>query len=229
LSDRNPENQCPAGMSDCPVSAEVAQLREQCSRLEALSYIDALTGLYNFRYFQRAIEMEMERTRRTMLPTSLIMADLDHFKDINTAYGHEAGNTILSWVGKMLRESTRVIDIPCRYGGEEFALILPSTSLVQSSKIAERLRVIIDSNPALLNETPVPVTASFGVASFNRRDDLTISEFISKADSLLYHAKYLGRNRVCSQEPASIIPETGVGADEKELLFGRGEDETKTP
>ncbi len=202
----------------------MTQLREQCIRLEALSYIDDLTGLFNFRYLQRALETEMERTRRTMLPTSLIMADLDNFKNVNGVYGHEAGNTALSWVGRLLRESTRIIDIPCRYGGEEFALILPSTSLVQASNIAERLRVIINSSQAILNEKPVTLSASFGVAIFNHRDESTTSEFIRRADGFLYHAKNLGRNRVCSQEPTSIIPEIGVTPAEKELLFGEKKD-----
>lgn len=225
MSNKNPENQCPAGVAECSVTAEVAQLREQCHRLETLCYIDALTGLYNFRYMQRALEMEMERTRRTMLPTSLIMADLDHFKSVNGAYGHEAGNSALSLVGKVLRESIRIIDIACRYGGEEFALILPSTSLVQSANIAERLRLIINSSPVFLNDQPVTLTASFGVAVFSYNDDWTVSEFVNRADGLLYHAKYSGRNRVCAQKVAPVIPDTGVTLDEKELLFGRSEED----
>ncbi|MFZ2446079.1 MAG: GGDEF domain-containing protein [Syntrophobacteraceae bacterium] len=215
------ENGCPAGGRECPLAIEVAQLREQCRRLEALSYIDALTGIYNFRYLQRALEMEMERTRRTKLPTSLIMADLDHFKGINGAYGHEAGNAALAWVSRIWRESIRVIDVACRYGGEEFALILPSTSLVQSINIAERLRMMISSNPVILNEQTVTLTASFGVAAFGDSDDWTVSEFMSRADGFLFQAKSLGRNRVCCQEIAPVLPEVGVTQDEKDGLFAR--------
>ena len=206
MDNKNNEKNCPAGVEDCTLSVEVAQLREQVRNLETLSYIDALTGLFNFRFMQRALEMEMERTRRTFLPTSLIMADLDHFKNINGTYGHEAGNTALAWVGRLLRESVRIIDAACRYGGEEFALILPSTSLVQSSNIAERLRVIINSNSVLLNGQHVTLTASFGVAVFSFTDNWTVSDFLSKADGLLYQAKSSGRDRVFSQEIAPVLP-----------------------
>ncbi len=218
----NTNMHCPAGIADCALSAEVAQLREQCRILETLSYVDALTGLYNFRYLQRALEMEMERTRRTMLPTSLIMADLDHFKNINGKYGHESGNTALSFVGKLLREGVRIIDIACRYGGEEFALILPSTSLIQSANIAERLRVIINSNPVFLNSQPVTLAASFGVAVFSFTDNWTVSDFVAAADAFLYQAKSSGRNQVCFQKMEPVLPEFGVTQDEKELLIGKG-------
>ena len=117
-------NGCPT-LKQLSLEEEIEFLRERCRKLEELSFVDALTGLYNFRYMQRALEIEMERTRRTKLPTGLVMIDLDHFKNVNTLYGHECGNAVLAEFGKVLKESVRVIDVPCRYGGEEFALILP--------------------------------------------------------------------------------------------------------
>lgn len=209
---------CPAGAEECSLIAELQRLRTECRRLEELSYVDALTGMYNFRYLQKSLEMEMERTRRSKLPTGLIMLDLDHFKHINTKYGHEAGNTALAFVGKILREGIRLIDIPCRYGGEEFSLILPSTSLVQALKIAERLRAILSSTPVAIDGQSVSLTASFGVAVFRHVDAFSIGDFLHKADQYLYEAKSSGRNLVCSQPLGPAIPQ-GVTAEEKEGLF----------
>ncbi len=218
IKQRDTANGCPMEQ-ECSLMEEIALLREQCRKLEELSFVDALTGLYNFRYMQKALEMEMERTRRTKLPTGLIMIDLDHFKNINTLYGHECGNTSLSWVSKILRESVRVIDVPCRYGGEEFALILPGTSLMQTVKIAERVRETISSSPVSLKNESVSITASFGVSVFRFTDDCTVSRFLNKADSLLYQAKAAGRNRVVSEEPDPLFSADEVTADEKSSLF----------
>jgi diguanylate cyclase (GGDEF)-like protein len=214
---------CPAGANECSLLEEVAALRERCRKLEELSYYDALTGLYNFRHLQISLEMEMARTRRSLLPTSLIMLDLDLFRNINTIHGHEAGNTALASVGRILHEGVRIIDIPCRYGGEEFALISPSTSLLQASHIAERLRLTISAAPLILNGQEVTVTASFGVAIFRHSDNYTVSDFLSKADTMLYKAKASGRNRVCSEELTPVIP-SEVTVQEREGLFAQTED-----
>ncbi|MEN6441807.1 MAG: GGDEF domain-containing protein [Syntrophobacter sp.] len=214
---------CPTTARECPLASELEQLREKCRILEDLSYVDALTGIYNFRYMQRALDMEMERTRRSRLPTSLVMADLDYFKRINDEFGHEEGNEALAHIGRVLHEGVRVIDIPCRYGGEEFALILPSTSLVQASKIAERLRIAISSSPVVLRGRRVTITASFGVASFSHFDDWTVGEFLRKADNFLYHAKSSGRNRVWVQEISPVLPDTGVTREEKDILLAPSE------
>ncbi|MHC1729474.1 MAG: GGDEF domain-containing protein [Syntrophobacteraceae bacterium] len=211
------EQQCRA--KGCTLAEELSLLRDRCRKLEELSYVDALTGLYNFRYLQKALEMEMERTRRTKLPTSLIMVDLDHFKNINTLYGHECGNTALASIGKILQESVRVIDIPCRYGGEEFALILPGAMLRQSVRIAERLLETIRTTPLVLKDEVVTITASFGVAVFRSGDELTAGRFLSKADSFLYQAKDSGRNQVCSEDFCVIPPSDEVTPEEKTGLF----------
>jgi diguanylate cyclase (GGDEF)-like protein len=220
------EQGCPTGAKECALIEEMASLREQCRKLEELSYVDALTGLYNFRHLQRSLEMEMARTRRSLLPTCLIMLDLDHFKNINTLYGHEAGNTALARVAAICRENIRIIDIPCRYGGEEFALILPSTSLLPASGIAERLRQSICATPIILNGQSVTVTASFGVAAFRHSDAFTVSEFLSKADSFLYQAKASGRNRVCA-EPITPLPTSEVTVEERNGLYSQIDDGEK--
>jgi diguanylate cyclase (GGDEF)-like protein len=220
------EQGCPPGAKECALIDEIAALREQCRKLEELSYVDALTDLYNFRHLQKSLEMEMARTRRSLLPTSLIMLDLDYFRNINTVYGHEAGNTALVSVATIIRENVRIIDIPCRYGGEEFALILPSTSLVQSSNIAERLRQSISATPVILNGQDVIITASFGVAVFRHSDSYTVSEFLSKADAFLYQAKASGRNRVCA-EPIAPILSSEVTVEERDGLYAQIEDGEK--
>lgn len=203
----------------CSLIEELDRLREQCKTLEELSYVDALTGLYNFRYMQRALEMEMERSRRTRLPTGLIMIDVDHFKRINTKHGHECGNVALAWVGRILREGIRVIDVPCRYGGEEFALILPGTSLAQSIKIADRLRETLSENPVLLHNESVTLTASFGVSVFRSNDGYSVGEFLDRTDGFLYQAKSTGRNKVCSEEAPPLFAPDEVTAEEKGGLF----------
>jgi diguanylate cyclase (GGDEF)-like protein len=206
-------------VESCSLQEEIASLRERCRRLEELSFIDALTGLYNFRYLQKSLEMEMERTRRTKLPTGLIMIDLDHFKDVNNIYGHEAGNVVLAQFGKILKESVRVIDVPCRYGGEEFTLVLPAASLRQSARIAERLREITHNYTATFGAKVLKITASFGVAVFRFTDEYTVGAFLSRADRLLYEAKNLGRDRICVEEPSPVSIGDEVTDSEKAALF----------
>jgi len=203
---------------------EIELLRERCRQLEELSFVDALTGLYNFRYMQRSLEIEMERTRRTELPTGLVMIDLDHFKNVNTLYGHECGNVVLAQFGKALKESVRVMDVPCRYGGEEFALILPGAALRESIAIAERLRENIGSNPVSFGTETVRITASFGVAVFRYTDECTVGEFLNRADRLLYEAKNSGRDRLCAEEPPPVSVLDEVTADEKAALFSSMEE-----
>lgn len=209
--------ECPSA-ADCSLMEEIRRLREECRRLEELCFIDELTGLYNFRYMQKAMEVEMERTRRTRLPTGLIVADLDYFKNVNTLYGHECGNAALSLVGRVLKESVRIIDVPCRYGGEEFAIILPGASLREAVRIAERLGDNIRYSPVVFENESVTITASFGVAIFQSSDEATVEGFLKKTDMLLYEAKNLGRNRVCAEQLESLVPQDEVTAEEKKAL-----------
>jgi diguanylate cyclase (GGDEF)-like protein len=219
------ESGCP-GTEECSLLKEIALLRERCLKLEELSFVDALTGLFNFRYMQKALEIEMERTRRTRIPTGLIMADLDHFKKVNDFYGHECGNAALSLVGKVLKESVRIIDVPCRYGGEEFAIILPGASLREAVRIAERLSENIRYSPVVFGKESVTLAASFGVAVFHSSDESTMDEFLRRADELLYEAKNSGRNLIRSEPYSPMQQPDEVTVDEKaELLAAmRGEE-----
>ncbi len=188
---------CPAGNDNCPNLSQLQKLREEIKQLAALVRTDELTGLFNFRYFTQALSLEMERTRRSGQPTCLIMCDLDHFKDINDLHGHEVGNIVLTHVAGLIKKTIRRLDIPCRYGGEEFALILPDTQLRQGVRFANRLRLIIENSPIQAGDLLLGIEASFGVDIYSRGDQLTEKEFVEQTDSYLYLAKQEGRNRVC--------------------------------
>ncbi|MCB1671273.1 MAG: GGDEF domain-containing protein [Gammaproteobacteria bacterium] len=189
-------SECPAGDANCPHYRELQRLREENQELAALVRTDELTGLFNFRYFYQAVELEMERSRRSDQPTTLIMMDIDHFKEVNDQYGHETGNRTLAHVAKILRNAIRRLDIPCRYGGEEFALILPDTPLGAGVMFANRLRHLIENSSIAIGDAHIRLTASFGVDVYRKDDQCTAREFIDRADSLLYAAKSEGRNKV---------------------------------
>jgi diguanylate cyclase (GGDEF)-like protein len=211
--------QCPEKVVDCPLVEELLRLREECKRLKDLSHTDTLTDLFNFRYFETALETEMERTRRTGLPTSLIMIDLDHFKRVNDTYGHESGNRALQWATKVFQKATRKIDILCRYGGEEFAIILPGTRLPHGIRMAERLRLAMEQAELKLEGDRIALTASFGVYTYRGREDLSAEEFIKRADSFLLEAKARGRNRVCCEETRLEVGVTEITVQEREALL----------
>jgi len=213
------QGKCPSTNQECPVFDEVRRLREECKRLQELTQVDTLTGLFNFRYLMVALEGEMERTRRTDLSTGLIMSDLDHFKRINDTHGHECGNEALQWIGKIWHEKLRRIDMACRYGGEEFVVILPGTRLPQAIRAAERLRFALENSPVKLNGKLVRLTASFGVDAYRGRKKLTVETFIKQADHFLLEAKARGRNRVCYDENKLTEAVEGLTLDEREALF----------
>ncbi|RMH71639.1 MAG: diguanylate cyclase [Gemmatimonadetes bacterium] len=161
---------------------------------------DALTGLYNRRYFEEVLFREIHRAKRYDLNTSLLFLDVDNFKKYNDTYGHSVGDQLLTDVGELIRKSLREADIPVRYGGEEFAVILPETSGQEAVYVAERIRRAIaqhyeecnGDNPAWLEQ----VTVSIGIASFPI-DAQFPGELVEKADLAMYRAKKDGKNRVC--------------------------------
>jgi len=159
--------------------------------------IDGLTGLHNHRYFQERLEEEWARCLRFGGECSLIMLDLDHFKIYNDLFGHVAGDEVLKKVGQVLRDYTRQVDICCRYGGEEFAVILPHTDSIGAYETAERLRQAIEAALALESgDGSINLTVSLGVASWPN-DGLSREELIRRADIALSQAKERGRNQTC--------------------------------
>jgi len=161
---------------------------------EHLSLTDGLTGLYNHRYFQEQLEVEVKRAQRYDLNLSLIMIDLDHFKEFNDSYGHLEGDSLLRKISQILKSSLRETDFVARYGGEEFAVILPETNKERASIAAERIRKTI--NEQTVGEGGVKMIRSLGVASYPE-DACLRADLIKKADEALYRAKREGRNRTC--------------------------------
>jgi diguanylate cyclase (GGDEF)-like protein len=165
---------------------------------------DELTGLVNMRRFQERLEGEIERADRFGNPLSLVMLDIDRFKAVNDTYGHQQGDKVLIEVARVLRRVSRDVDLPARYGGEEMAVVLPQTDLIGAEQQAERIRAAIESMTIqrLDGGGLLPITASFGVASFPSEAGDRMS-LIAAADAALYRAKRGGRNRVERAEPAT--------------------------
>ncbi len=177
-----------------------AELERVNARLEALATQDGLTGLKNHRALQDRLAEEVARARRYDTPLSLIILDVDHFKQYNDAFGHPAGDQVLLRVAETLREAVRESDYAARYGGEEFVLILPQTNTTGAVEIAERCRVALEK-AAWQHRA---VTASLGVASLLPRHQDGVS-LLTDADRLLYQAKSEGRNQVAAPEHADLV------------------------
>ncbi|MGZ6317424.1 MAG: diguanylate cyclase [Anaerolineales bacterium] len=166
-----------------------AQLREAAIR-------DPLTGLYNRRYLDETMKRELARAAREENPISIFMGDIDYFKQLNDTYGHQAGDEVLKALGEVLREHARSGDIPCRYGGEEFVVILPDMPLEAARDRAELVRRDFSDLRFAFGDAQLGVTISIGVSVYPD-DGTTADELIGAADQALYEAKQTGRNRVC--------------------------------
>jgi len=165
-------------------------------KLKKLAEIDYLTDLYNRRIFIKATEQEISYSLRYKTPFSILMLDLDFFKSVNDNYGHITGDKVLVTVAKHIKQITRKTDIPSRYGGEEFTLLLKSIKIEKAAKIAEKLRKDISETIYFSEENEqFNVTCSIGIAEFNGKD-MTCEDLLSLADERLYKAKESGRNRV---------------------------------
>ncbi len=160
-----------------------------------LKTVDGLTGAYNKRTFDEEIQRELHRFYRYNRPLSLIMFDIDRFKDTNDTYGHLAGDRVLSEIGVLMGEACRKEDTFCRYGGEEFAILMPELDLEQCISFAEEIRVKVEAHRFEFDGAVIPITISGGVASADPGFE-SPSDFIAVADKHLYEAKHAGRNRI---------------------------------
>ncbi len=162
-------------------------------RVKQLAYLDGLTGIFNRRYFELRVAEEIERARRFGAGMAVIMVDIDLFKHLNDEFGHILGDEVLRQVSSIFHQQLRKIDVVCRYGGEEFAILLSQTNPQHALNVAEKLRGLIENWQ--FPGVPRPVTISAGAASYpehgTTRDDL-----LKAADAGLYAAKQAGRNRV---------------------------------
>ena len=171
------------------------QLRERNDLLRDLSIVDDLTGLFNRRHFERSLAYEIGRFNRYRQPLGLAILDLDHFKSINDTHGHDAGDEVLRTVARAIQSIVRAPDIACRYGGEEFAILLPHTGIEGAARAAERLRRAVAELTVILSpDCAIGVTLSAGVASAD--SPATGAALVREADRALYQAKAGGRNRV---------------------------------
>ncbi len=207
---------CPVGEKACEWLDEVARLRQQIEELSELVATDALTGLFNFRHFKTVLRAEMDRSKRSGIPTSLVLLDIDHFKAVNDTYGHEAGNLALKHLAEILLGEVRTTDIVCRYGGEEFAMIFPETHLNLAVKVADRIRLRIASSPVVVDQQEIGMTASMGASVYMKTSVLDIDDFVDSVE-----AKQSGRNCICHIDYADLRVVTEVGVDERAMLLGR--------
>jgi diguanylate cyclase (GGDEF)-like protein len=210
---------CPVGETSCEWLDEVESLRNQIDELSALVTTDALTGLYNFRHFKIVLQTEMDRSKRSGIPTSLVLIDVDHFKMVNDTYGHETGNLALKYLADILRAEVRTTDIVSRYGGEEFAMIFPETHLNLAVKVADRIREQVASRPVAIDDGEVKLTVSMGASVYMKTSVLDFNDFVDSVDKYLYEAKQSGRNCICHIDYSGLRSVTEVGADERTLLF----------
>ncbi|CAM9519006.1 unnamed protein product, partial [Phaeothamnion confervicola] len=178
------------------VSRDITALKTLEAELRELAAMDPLTGLPNRRHFLSRLEQESARINRLQgHRAAVLMLDSDHFKRINDAYGHAAGDQVLAHIARLLSRELRKVDVAGRIGGEEFAIILPGADLVSAEAFAERLRMRIASNPSSQGGTVLPMTVSIGVAGMDAADAMA-ADALARADRALYRAKAQGRNRV---------------------------------
>ena len=176
------------------ICANSIQNAHYVDRVKQLAYLDGLTGIFNRRFFELRIMEEIERARRYGTGMAVIMADIDQFKRLNDEFGHLLGDEVLRQVSSLFHQQLRKIDVVCRYGGEEFAILLTQTTAKPSVAIAEKLRRLVEGFQ--FPGVPRTVTISAGVASFPTHGK-TRDELIRAADNGLYAAKQAGRNRIC--------------------------------
>ncbi len=179
------------------LETQTETLREDLEQQHARILIDPLTGVLNRTGYNETGAKQFARWKRYGGALSLAVIDLDLFKHVNDLYGHSAGDRVLSTVAQQLRDLVRESDILCRYGGEEFVLLLPETNARQGHQLLEKLRAHIETCPFRHKDTPVRITLSCGIAQF--RDSDTLSDVFERADKAMYLAKAGGRNRVCSE------------------------------
>lgn len=174
------------------------QLQASLEKLEHANRIDGLTGVYNRRHWQTELAQEIHRAERYHHPLSLLLFDLDKFKDLNDNYGHQAGDLVLVEVSKLIGSLLRDTDVLGRYGGEEFSVILPETSFSGAMQVANRICEAVAALRMQFNEHNLRTSVSIGVTEYN---DNTIDELIQRADVALYAAKARGRNQVVAYQP----------------------------
>jgi len=187
--------------------------------LEQRAQIDGLTGLWNRNYFNDRLGREQAEASRKHSPLALVMCDLDHFKRLNDTYGHPAGDAVIQAFAGILNRELRAYDVPCRYGGEEFALILPRTTAEEAVAVCDRIRRALELT-SFKKYPEMHATASFGVAAHVEEGACDPAKLIEAADKTLYHAKQNGRNRVHIYGPKGPMAPGATGDAPQVRLAG---------
>ncbi|MFI5378204.1 MAG: diguanylate cyclase [Tepidisphaerales bacterium] len=173
--------------------------------LNKKAMIDGLTGLWNRTYFDQRLAAETSLAVRSGHALSVIMADIDHFKHVNDRFGHPCGDEVLRTVGQLLTESCREEEVVCRYGGEEFGIVVPNSAAADAAGLAGRFNRVIASHAFVCRGVRAPLTCSFGVADLAQAGS---GDVVELADQALYQAKQNGRNRVETSNPGGVPPTT---------------------
>ena len=173
------------------VGASIGNIK-MFERIQHQAKTDGLTGLVNHRTFYEVLERELWRSRRYGGHISLIMVDVDNLKTINDSFGHKAGDKVIREVSRRIRESIRQIDTAARYGGDEFAIILPNTSLSDAVVVAERMVSVVGGSPVVWRKDDIPISISVGLGQYDADD--TPDDITSRSDKALYAAKQSGKN-----------------------------------
>ena len=179
------------------LATQADELKRKNTDLELLAITDPLTGLYNKRYFEMLMENEVERSVRQSQICSVILIDLDLFKSVNERYGHNAGDNVLRQVARLLGQRVRKTDVLCRFGGDEFFLLCRQATMGNAMNIAEQLHEAVTREPLLIDDQPIPVRLSIGIATIpSPRPIHTATEFFECADAALACSKRMGRNTI---------------------------------
>lgn len=178
------------------IEKQNAELQEKNKQLEYAAMHDDLTGLFKRNYFMQLVQREIERIRRTGKEACIILIDIDHFKNVNDSFGHPAGDSVLREIAAIIINNLRIYDTPSRWGGEEFIILLPETSLDNGIKAAEKLKQCIEAHSITVGDKTIKITASLGVGVLTDRKDDGFNKVYYKIDEALYQAKKNGRNRV---------------------------------
>ena len=206
LEERVEQRTSELDFSNQQMTMQLERVNSLQDKLQQEAIHDSLTSLFNRRFLDETLPIELARLKRENSPLTILMLDIDHFKNVNDTYGHQAGDAVLQSVGNALKTSVRTGDIVCRYGGEEFILVFPGMTAEHGRTRAEKLRVMIASQTVSERDQLISVTISIGGSVFPI-DGNSSDELISLADLALYRAKHNGRNCVEFAEPDDHAPD----------------------
>lgn len=205
------------------LSERISALESENRHLHSIALTDDLTGLYNKRFFNRQLTVEMERTKRTGLTCVLMMIDIDNFKLLNDSMGHDAGDLFLVRLGHSFRSHIRPTDYACRFGGDEFAAIMPVTEMKKGLILARRIAAaVVKAAPPLPEELGCQITLSIGIAAYDAFSLLSTHDFFRQVDGALYQAKNNGKGQIVCADAKSGKKHsdmTFVTSEEKAALF----------